>query len=136
MVCRECPDGHWECGEEWDELCQEGRLWMQSKMSPAQEAQPVSQRSMAGGQQVMPGAPGAWMPLGTFVATFNVYYRPGADGVPIVKIVPVTQYRQPVNLQQEPALQQQAVPQQQQQQQYARRGNEHHSGFRNDRVGE
>jgi hypothetical protein len=135
MPCEECPDGHWECGEDPSELCQDPfRLYSMMAQSPGAAA--MSNNPQAGGAHVIPAAPGDWTKVGEFIARFEVYYAWGHDGKPIVKIVPVTQRGIPLLPQKQAAIPQQAVsPQQhvvpqQEQQNYARRGNEHHSGFR------
>jgi hypothetical protein len=91
MPCRECPDGHWECGEDRSELCQGGGSGMRAMTSMASEANKASIDTHAGGPQALPAAPGDWTKVGEFVARYEVYCGWGDNGKPIVKIVPVTQ---------------------------------------------
>jgi len=95
MPCKECSDGHWECGEDPSELCQDPfRLY--SMMAQAPGAAAMSNNPQAGGAQVMPAAPGDWTKVGEFIARYEIYYGWGHDGKPMVKIVPVTQGGRPL----------------------------------------
>ncbi len=78
MPCKECADGHWECGEDPSELCQGvGEEYQRRMMSQA-----------AQGGETMPASSGGWTKLGEFVTRFEVFYRMGYDGKPVVRIEP------------------------------------------------
>jgi hypothetical protein len=97
MPCIQCSDGHWECGEDPRELCQNFRLYSMSAPD-APEAAP--KMSPAGGPQGVSTGAGGWTKLGEFVAAFEVHYRIGFDGKPVVRIEPKMQRQQrprPVN---------------------------------------
>lgn len=90
MPCMECPDGHWECGEDRSELCR-GGFRMNAMKSAAGEANNISIDPQAGSARALPANPGDWTKVGEFVARFEVYCGWGDNGKPIVRIVPVTQ---------------------------------------------
>ena len=83
MPCIQCPDGHWECGEDPSELCQGGGGFRQHSMISAPEGREVISKT----SQV--NTSGNWIKVGEFVARFEVQYRFGHDGKPVVKIAPL-----------------------------------------------
>ena len=89
MPCIQCSDGHWECGEDPRELCQ--GVWGPARLGSSREAQVVSKGSASGGLEAVPPDSGGWTKLGEFVAAFEVHYRIGFDGKPVVRIDHKTQ---------------------------------------------
>jgi hypothetical protein len=81
MPCRECPDGHWECGEDRSELCQGNGGFRQRSVTVAEDHDVTRASGNTSGD---------WIKIGEFTARFAVHYRIGYDAKPVVKITPMS----------------------------------------------